>query len=119
VFVRWTTHTPPGLSAKDLEGAKACDEYVVKMAEDGKGTVEGAGGGVPGDGGDVRGLVEDAKESTRGMGKAEEESEKLKEKRKIEQVESEEGKEGSIAGIGQPTFVPSSTQLKAAKLTHL
>jgi hypothetical protein len=105
VFVRWTTHTPPGLSVKDVEGAQACDEYVVKMAEDSKSTVEGAGGGVAGDGGDVRGLVEDAKGRPEGgMGKAWEESEKLKEKREIEQIESEEGKEGSLAGIGgQPT----------------
>jgi hypothetical protein len=102
VFVRWTTHSEGGLSGKDVEGAKACDGFAVKV----QGTA--GDGGVAGDGGDVRGLVEDVRKGGQGGGsgdgKAGEEKERLREKREIEKEEEESGKEGSLSGIGgQPT----------------
>lgn len=103
VFVRWTTHDAGGLSAKDVEAARAVDEFAVKIVgEHGK----GKGGDVTNDGGDVRGLVEDARPTERqGQQGAEgEEAKKLEEKKKIEQEEGDEAKEGSLAGVGgQPT----------------
>lgn len=40
VFVRWTTHNPSGLSAKDLSMARFCDDHAERMGEvgDGRGT---------------------------------------------------------------------------------
>lgn len=32
-FIRWTTHSPPGLSAKDIEMARFCDEQALVFAE--------------------------------------------------------------------------------------
>jgi len=106
VFVRWTTHSEGGLSGKDVEGARACDGFAVKV----QGNVDG---GVVGDGGDVRGLVEDVRKGGEGQdavdGKAGEEKERLREKQKIEKEEEESGKEGSLAGVGgQPSFAALS-----------
>jgi 4a-hydroxytetrahydrobiopterin dehydratase len=54
-FIRWTTHSPPGLSAKDVEMARFCDEQAAvfgevapappptAQAEEGKGVVEEQG----------------------------------------------------------------------------
>lgn len=51
-FIRWTTHSPPGLSAKDVEMARFCDEQAAvfgevapspqekAQAEEGKGSVK-------------------------------------------------------------------------------
>lgn len=33
VFIRWTTHSPPGLSAKDVSMAKFCDAQAVVFKE--------------------------------------------------------------------------------------
>ena len=33
VFVRWTTHSPPGLSHKDIAMARFCDEQAVALGE--------------------------------------------------------------------------------------
>jgi len=102
VFVRWTTHDASGLSKKDVEAAKAVDEFAVKVVgEDGKGK-----GDVTGDGGDVRGLVEEVRPmGTEGQGVAVgEEAKRQEEKKEIEREEGDEVKEGSLAGIGgQPT----------------
>jgi 4a-hydroxytetrahydrobiopterin dehydratase len=32
-FIRWTTHSPPGLSGKDIEMAQFCDEQAVIFGE--------------------------------------------------------------------------------------
>lgn len=32
-FIRWTTHSPPGLSAKDTELAAVCDGYAQSFGE--------------------------------------------------------------------------------------
>jgi 4a-hydroxytetrahydrobiopterin dehydratase len=32
-FIRWTTHSPPGLSAKDIEMAQFCDEQALVFRE--------------------------------------------------------------------------------------
>jgi 4a-hydroxytetrahydrobiopterin dehydratase len=32
-FIRWTTHSPPGLSAKDIEMAQFCDEQALVFGE--------------------------------------------------------------------------------------
>jgi 4a-hydroxytetrahydrobiopterin dehydratase len=40
-FIRWTTHSPPGLSEKDVLMAKFCDEQAVVFGE----VVEEAGEG--------------------------------------------------------------------------
>lgn len=32
-FIRWTTHSPPGLSAKDVLMAKFCDEKAEECGE--------------------------------------------------------------------------------------
>jgi 4a-hydroxytetrahydrobiopterin dehydratase len=32
-FIRWTTHSPPGLSVKDVEMARFCDEQAVVFGE--------------------------------------------------------------------------------------
>jgi 4a-hydroxytetrahydrobiopterin dehydratase len=32
-FIRWTTHLPPGLSAKDIEMAQFCDEQALVFGE--------------------------------------------------------------------------------------
>lgn len=32
-FIRWTTHSPPGLSAKDIAMASYCDEQAVLFEE--------------------------------------------------------------------------------------
>jgi 4a-hydroxytetrahydrobiopterin dehydratase len=32
-FIRWTTHSPPGLSAKDIEMARFCDEQALAFGE--------------------------------------------------------------------------------------
>jgi len=103
VFVRWTTHDASGLSKKDVEAAKAVDEFAVKVVgEDGKGK-----GHVTGDGGDVRGLVEEVRPKGNGGGEggaAGKEAKRQEEKKQIEQEEGDEVKEGSLAGIGgQPT----------------
>jgi 4a-hydroxytetrahydrobiopterin dehydratase len=32
-FIRWTTHSPPGLSTKDIEMAQFCDEQALVFGE--------------------------------------------------------------------------------------
>jgi 4a-hydroxytetrahydrobiopterin dehydratase len=32
-FIRWTTHSPPGLSGKDIEMAQYCDEQALVFGE--------------------------------------------------------------------------------------
>jgi 4a-hydroxytetrahydrobiopterin dehydratase len=32
-FIRWTTHSPPGLSGKDVEMARFCDEQALVFGE--------------------------------------------------------------------------------------
>jgi 4a-hydroxytetrahydrobiopterin dehydratase len=32
-FIRWTTHNPPGLSMKDIQMAKYCDEQAIVLGE--------------------------------------------------------------------------------------
>lgn len=32
-FIRWTTHSPPGLSVKDVEMARFCDEQALHFGE--------------------------------------------------------------------------------------
>jgi len=104
VFVRWTTHDASGLSKKDVEAAKAVDEFAVKIVgEDGKGK---GMGDLTNDGGDVRGLVEEVRPTgVDGQGGAAgEEAKKQREKKEIEQEEGDEVKEGSLEGVGgQPT----------------
>lgn len=39
-FIRWTTHSPPGISGKDVQMAAFCDEKAREMGE-----VEGEEGG--------------------------------------------------------------------------
>lgn len=36
VFIRWTTHDTGGISDKDVEMAKICDEYAASLGEKGK-----------------------------------------------------------------------------------
>ncbi|RDL31440.1 uncharacterized protein BP5553_09649 [Venustampulla echinocandica] len=59
-YIRWTTHSPPGLSAKDVLMARFCDEQAEKcgevVQEEGEGEKEGVKGGEDGDVG--KGLVD-------------------------------------------------------------
>lgn len=56
--VRWTTHWPEGISGKDLEMARFCDEVARRWGEvedgeeEGKGEKIGEGGGGGGEGGE-------------------------------------------------------------------
>lgn len=36
VFIRWTTHDTGGISEKDVEMAKICDEYAASLGERGQ-----------------------------------------------------------------------------------
>jgi len=50
VFVRWTTHSPPGLGPRDLAMARFCDEMAVACGEEGDVFVVDAADAVEGEG---------------------------------------------------------------------
>jgi len=56
VFVRWTTHSPKGLSEKDVTMALFCDEYAAELGEV---IVEGEEEGSEGAREGIIGLVDD------------------------------------------------------------
>lgn len=100
VFVRWTTHSPRGLSDKDLAMARACDEAAAQEGEIVAEAVEGQ------DEGDAvaRGLA-DTVASTAGdccVPKGKAATGRAAEKARVEKEEGEAM--GSLAGMGgQPS----------------
>src|SRR5450432_2142888 len=54
-FVRWTTHSPSGLSIKDVEMARFCDEQALVFGEVVPEAVEGGGGKSGGGEGEKKG----------------------------------------------------------------
>ena len=96
MFVRWTTHSPAGLSEKDVRMAALCDE-VAGRPESMEVTDEDASA--------ASGLSQTADRAAAAAGDCCPPSDSKESHRKqIEQVEKEEGAEGSVAGMGgQPS----------------
>ena len=95
VFVRWTTHSPPGLSEKDVRMAELSDAIGARPE-----SIE-ITDPTPAQNSSLSQLASQA-------GGADccspPQSELKAEQKEVEEVEKEEGAEGSVAGIGgQPT----------------
>jgi len=100
VFVRWTTHTPRGLSTGDLTLADVCDKFA---SRDESKEVGSSGGDSHAKLGSLADQAAGKAEESKSGSKQQSEVAKQEEKAKIEKEEGEEGAEGSLAGIGQPT----------------
>lgn len=95
VFVRWTTHNPPGLSKKDLKMAEACDRFAAK--EEGTDTNISKGATKHTDP-----CLNDLTRRTGGKASGGEAAQR--EKDKIEAEEKPDGAAGGLEGIGgQPS----------------
>lgn len=98
VFVRWTTHNPAGLSEKDTKMAGICDELAARpesqeiVDED------------PTASSSLKQTADQVVAIAGDCCTPQKKPLKEKEKQRMEEVESEEGAKGSVAGMGgQPS----------------